>query len=324
MSPKDKILGPSKREYSTSSSNSSNLDGIDNNESIKFDSINPDFIEWFRGFVDGEGNFSIIRDHNTFAFVFQIKLHIDDINLLHFIKSNLKMGNVRSYPLYGVFLISKQREVQVLIEIFSNHPLNTTKYLNFVAWAKGFNLLQNYKITKDTKFLDAIANLKAEMNNSRTDFNMPSDYSINITAFSPLNPFIFIVWKDSRLEKAKAQWFMGFFEGEGSVFVSRKDYTLSISIGQALIDKYVMLKVAEFLNQLPGAKSVPFGSGENAVKIYCSEGSLGHARGKIELVISQVNFIKSVMIPFFNSQPWYGKKYLDFIDFQTIFSACFF
>ena len=32
-------MGPSKREYSTSSSNSSNLDGIDNNESIKFDSL---------------------------------------------------------------------------------------------------------------------------------------------------------------------------------------------------------------------------------------------------------------------------------------------
>lgn len=39
MSPKDKIRGPSKREYSTYSSNSFNLDGIDNNESIKFDSF---------------------------------------------------------------------------------------------------------------------------------------------------------------------------------------------------------------------------------------------------------------------------------------------
>jgi len=32
-------MGPSKREYSTSSSNSMNLDGIDNSESIKFDSL---------------------------------------------------------------------------------------------------------------------------------------------------------------------------------------------------------------------------------------------------------------------------------------------
>lgn len=41
--------------------------------------------------------------------------------------------------------------------------------------------------------------------------------------------------------------------GEGSLYVSRKDYTSSISIGQAFIDQDIMLKVAEFLNRLPGA-----------------------------------------------------------------------
>jgi hypothetical protein len=39
LSPKNKIWGPSKRKYSTSSSNSFNLDAIDNNETIKFDSL---------------------------------------------------------------------------------------------------------------------------------------------------------------------------------------------------------------------------------------------------------------------------------------------
>jgi len=204
------------------------------------------------------------------------------------------MGNVRSYTSSGVLEISKKRDVQALIDIFSNNPLNTKKCLNFDAWAKAFNLLQNYRITKDPNILEAIANLKASMNNSRTNFNF-SDYSVNITP----------------------QWFMGFFEGEGSVFVSRKDYTLSISIGQALIDEYAMLKFAEFLNQLPGANLF---KSEGAIKIYRAEGSVGHSRGKIELVISQVNFIKLVLVPFFNSQSWYGKKYLDYQDFKTILS----
>ena len=39
MSLKSKIIGPSKREYSTSSSNLSTLDNIDNNKSIVFDSL---------------------------------------------------------------------------------------------------------------------------------------------------------------------------------------------------------------------------------------------------------------------------------------------
>lgn len=91
---------------------------------------------------------------------------------------------------------------------------------------------------------------------------------------------------------------MGFFEGEGSFFVSRKDFTLHISIGQALIDEYAMLKIAEFLNQLPGANLFK----SEVVRIYRSLGTIGHSRGKIELVISQANFIKSVLIPFFNAQ----------------------
>lgn len=89
-----------------------------NTPAVTISQISLDFIEWFIGFVDGEGNFSIKRDYNTFAFIFQIKLHIDDVNILHFIKSNLKMGNVRSYPLFGVLEISKKRDVQLLIDIF--------------------------------------------------------------------------------------------------------------------------------------------------------------------------------------------------------------
>lgn len=112
---------------------------------------------------------------------------------------------------------------------------------------------------------------------------------------------------------------MGFFEAEGSVFVSRKDFTLSISIGQALIDEYTMLKIAEFLNKIPGAANHLF-KFKDVVKFDRTEGTLGHSRGKIALVISQVHFLKSVVIPFLDSQQWYSKKYSDFTDFKTIFS----
>lgn len=293
---------------------SNKLGATQENPKYKIDQWDFEFIEWLRGFVDGEGNFSIAHDHNTYVFLFKIKLHIDDLNLLHFIKSTLNMGHVRTYSSEGVFWISKQEEVQAIIDIFTSHPLNTTKHLNFVAWAKGFNLLQKYKINKDPKLLDAIANLKASMNRLRLDFTLPSNHSVNITP----------------------QWFMGFFEGEGSLFVFKKDYTLGISIAQALIDEYAMVKLAEYLNRLPDSnlvKSYLTGAsaekgvlspatleGNKPVKIYRANKSEGHSRGKIELVITQVGFIKSVMVPFFDSQPWHGKKYLDFLDFKNILS----
>lgn len=84
------------------------------------------------------------------------------------------------------------------------------------------------------------------MNKSRTDFQMPTDHEIKVTPY----------------------WFLGFFEGEGSVFVFKKNYTLGISISQSLIDSATILKIAEFLEQLAGADER---EGESIVKVYSSK-----------------------------------------------------
>ena len=47
-------------------------------------------------------------------------------------------------------------------------------------------------------------------------------------------------------------------------------------------------------------------TGNDVVRVYRTDKSKG--RGKIELVITQVEFIKSVMVPFFDSQLWHGKS----------------
>ena len=56
-------------------------------------SLRKEFVEWFVGFTDGEGNFNIkLTDltDNTFKYVqftFQIGLHKDDIKVLEYIKN---------------------------------------------------------------------------------------------------------------------------------------------------------------------------------------------------------------------------------------------
>jgi hypothetical protein len=68
--------------------------------------------------------------------------------------------------------------------------------------------------------------LKNEMNNKRTNFNMPSDHTIRITDY----------------------WLLGFVEGEGSFFVLRnKRIGLGFAISQTIIDKAVMIKIKKFL-----------------------------------------------------------------------------
>ena len=51
-----------------------------------------DFKQWFVGLVDREGNFDIshpVLEKGYFAFRVRIKLHIDDVSLLNYIKERL-------------------------------------------------------------------------------------------------------------------------------------------------------------------------------------------------------------------------------------------
>jgi len=59
-----------------------------------FNTFNQEFVESLRGLVDSEGSFYIEPNNKgcSYRFNFQIVLHIDDIKVLHFIKSNLGIG----------------------------------------------------------------------------------------------------------------------------------------------------------------------------------------------------------------------------------------
>ncbi len=58
--------------------------------------LTSDFIEWFRGFVDAEGLFSIgNKSNNSFNFKFSIEVHKDDIEALKYIQSVLGFGTVK-------------------------------------------------------------------------------------------------------------------------------------------------------------------------------------------------------------------------------------
>ena len=55
---------------------------------------NEEFLFWFSGFTDGEGNFSIFLDKVYIRFRFKINLHIDDIEVLKTIQSKLNIGRI--------------------------------------------------------------------------------------------------------------------------------------------------------------------------------------------------------------------------------------
>ena len=56
--------------------------------------VSREFLYWFSGFTDAEGNFLITIDRQYVRFRFKIVLHIDDVEVLNTIKSNLNVGTV--------------------------------------------------------------------------------------------------------------------------------------------------------------------------------------------------------------------------------------
>ena len=109
-----------------------------------------EFLEWLAGFTDAEGTFSIIPQSN-WAYVslnFAIEVHIDDIDVLHQIAKNLGIGVVdkgRTRPTAKFYVKNFEDIISVLIPIFKEFPLQTTKYLDFTCFMEAALIKLNSK-----------------------------------------------------------------------------------------------------------------------------------------------------------------------------------
>jgi len=88
------------------------------------------FIEWFVGFIDGEGNFMIGSDTRgkSTRFNFRFMIGLDDKPLLDFIQNNLGVGivNTNKDNTVSYFIISDTSVLKsVIIPIFDQFSLNT-------------------------------------------------------------------------------------------------------------------------------------------------------------------------------------------------------
>jgi hypothetical protein len=188
------LLRKSKRNYTTIISTTTY--SILNNISFE------EFAHWFSGFCDAESNFSILDLKNRFSFYFNIKLHIDDIKVLQNISQKLKVGKIYIHKNTATFRISKYEELQKLFNILDIKPLNTTKYLNYIAFKEALLLYHNItqgsvspvvrirrrstqklSLTERSAVFDKIRVLKNSMNTLRINFVLPDSHKILITPY---------------------------------------------------------------------------------------------------------------------------------------------
>jgi hypothetical protein len=293
--PLKNIINFSKNNFNNKNNYSTNYDKKNFN--------NDNFLEWFVGFSDGESNFTIGIDERLkltrFNFRFLIGLHIDDRPLLEYIHLKLGCGKVSNNKenTASYFIISDVSEIKsILLPIFDNFPLNTTKHLDYLCFKEAINIdlkkIKEPEIRK--KMVNHIIHLKNNMNKYRENFELPSDH-IRITPY----------------------WLLGLIEGEGSFHLRRKTLTPTFSLTLTITQKPVILKIVSFLIDNLDEYS-KFKAINSKIFNLSEEKAIGSIKPKIKLVIIQIDYLHNIFIPFLNNLNFLSKKSKDFYDFKLL------
>jgi hypothetical protein len=102
-----------------------NLNKSNDSKEFNLNTVFKDLLSWFSGFTDAEGYFLISVDRNYVRFRFKITLHIDDVETLSTIKSNINIGSVflEKDRNRCSFVVQDFTEIKfVICEIFKEFP----------------------------------------------------------------------------------------------------------------------------------------------------------------------------------------------------------
>ena len=260
------------------------------------------FIEWFVGLCEAESNFLIRIRRNEkkevsgFEFIFRIALHQDDKKVLEYIKDVLGSGRLNTERSTLVFTISKLSDIEtILIPLFDEFPLNTTKYLDYLNFKKAFFIFRNRESTLSLQDYSSIIKLKDSMNDKRVNFISPESHSIKITG----------------------NYLVGLLEGDGSFYLNKQDMTSRVSLVTTSVNKLVLEKIREFLLNLLDEHSLMLGSTTKLINIF-EKKTKNNYKSISVLEISQIDFICNILIPYLDSIEFRTKKFKDYLDFKTI------
>lgn len=114
------------------------------------------FGHWFAGFVDGEGCFYIADLGASRPGVlrprFSLTLRCDDRPLIDRLRNEINVGTIHEYEPAGPgkrvvrFVVQSQSDCEILVALFTAHPLRSKKARDFAIWAKAVKTAS--KITK--------------------------------------------------------------------------------------------------------------------------------------------------------------------------------
>jgi hypothetical protein len=250
--------------------------------------ISTEFLQWFAGFTDGEGNFLIVLDKNkmTAKFRFKINVHVDDKSVLELIAFTLKVGKTKISEdgKYATFEVSAFQDISsVIIPIFNHYPLLTAKRLNFEDFKSAVKIKGTLGSLSKNQF-EEIAQLKAGMNLQRK----------KSPARNLSNPIIVTPY-----------WFLGFCEAEGTFGI--KNLSPYFQIAQKEESKEVMEAIKLFLAKLPKVYTKT-----TSTKPLNAYSFINKSSNVLSYVVSDIDSLHDYLLPFFEKLRFKTRKYEDF------------
>jgi hypothetical protein len=164
------------------------------------------FYLWLVGFSDGVGTFSIENKNNNWYFYYILSINIYNIKILHFIKSQLKVGSI--------FIDKKGKQAHFIIQdlnalnsiifpIFDKYSLLTSKHFYYIKFKNSYNILTDKSLDKLKK--DKLIN-QIVLTKATKDYISPIWSSINNN----------VINFNSASTIMKKVWLIGFVESKGS------------------------------------------------------------------------------------------------------------
>lgn len=248
-----------------------------------------EFLQWFVGFVDAEGCFFISHKVNStsFGFTFKIDLHIDDIEVLEKIAKLLGIGTIyrskiRNYAGFHVYRLDDI--VRVLLPIFEEFPLQTTKNLDFLSWKKAIHIKRNSKRLSTTE-LNIISDLRRNMNSGR--LTIDEKQLANLTKMVNINVY----------------WLIGFCEGEGTF--GYKHLVPYFQLAQHKKNLFVLKAIESFILSQQEKSKVTDLSKLNVLY------TINKRTDVYSMTVVSVDSLYSCIVPLFDSMPFLTRKSID-------------
>jgi LAGLIDADG DNA endonuclease family protein len=263
----------------------------------KLPDVNKEWLDWFVGFTDGEGSFSIVELKNkNFRFFFRIRLHKDDIKVLIEISNTLGLMPPFLDGNSAVLQVTDfQKITNIIIPIFVNMPLLTKKASDFKKFLKAVEIKSNTQKNHSSDVADLESNYLAimELKNSMNSLNLNKDYLFNTNA------------NESQQILISPNWLLGFVEGEGTF--GYKNLVPYFQISQHSRDTDLLNLIKIFLESLRPLPNSPIKNLKPVVN------KIINKRTKVlSYTITDLDVLYHIIVPFFLSLQFKTRKLIDY------------